>query len=220
LTVEQAGRFLCSYGFSGVLLARRMVANADEMEHAWTQALETLPLLSNDGDHAFLDLRPFCTNHNSAILDLEQMKHDLLAARERGIHFLNPLVFWRMIGHVEAQAGEGTSVVGTADEDGYLAFGPYETLNPGHYTAAFTLAIREAPASASPLSIDVVAGIGGQNASIHLASRPIVKTDEGTRIEVPFSVSHQTEKVEYRIYKPRGYVVQFKGVQITRDITL
>ncbi len=212
LPADQSAPYLCRYGFSGVLLQRNMVNDPTAMEQVWVAHLGALPWVSDDRNFSFFDLRTFCASHAIAPLDLHALKASLIEKNEGASHSIAAAAFPHLIGHVASEPDGNVAIVGTAEENGWLGFGPYESLNPGHYQVRFNLADIDIPPD-NPITLDVAAQRLGRD--VQLAQAKIAVTENAPPV-LSFTVAPGDSLLQYRIYKPRGASVRFEGVEILK----
>lgn len=218
LSPDQMPAYLCRYGFSGVLLQRNMVKDPTAVEAPLSAVLGAPPLHSDDGDYSFFDIRSYCTSHAISPLDLNVIKYALVTRSHQGHEFVEAGAQSRDIGQISADKNGELSVVGAANEEGWLSFGPYENLRPGRYAATFLLKVTASDPGAKPISLDIVAKQVNATANAPLAFGSLYGTnDDSGRSTLQFVVPPKATELEYRIYKPHGVVAVFHGVEITPD---
>ncbi|GAA0714572.1 hypothetical protein GCM10009105_19250 [Dokdonella soli] len=209
LTPDQQAPYLCAYGFSGLLLHRNMVKDVAAVERPWQEQLGAAPIVSQDAQFAFFDLRPYCTNHAIAPLDLDPIRvHLMQQLADRGTRYLGAGDMPSTIGKLRADADGSISRSAAADGEGFLVYGPYLDLAAGHYSSAFDLALDGNGA----VPIDVTAQRNGQTVSLTQA----ILTGSTARYQklVEFEVKAGDASLEFRVYKPRGISAQVFGVAI------
>ncbi len=214
LAPDQLAPHLCRYGFSGLLLQRNMVEKPAAIEANWSAQLGAAPQISDDKDMAFYDLREFCESHAIPPLDVAAIKSRLIEQASHGVRVIPAAVLQRQIGRVEAEPDGGIDVIGTNDENGYIAFGPYEDLKPGRYVAEFVFSQFEAIAGSPPLVLDVAASRGAVESSSAHTDVSSVSDADGSRARVSFEIAPDMTRVQYRVLKPRGVGVHVREVRI------
>ena len=213
LSADNAAPLLCSYAFSGVLLQRNMVKDAAAIERPWTSVLNAPPRQSEDGNYSFYDLRPFCAAHHVGVIDMAKARARTLAERDAGIHTFSATRQSRQIGRLEFDGNGEISVVADANEEGFLAYGPFEDLPDGHYTATFSLAIDDVAGTTAPCLFNVAQGPDAVGLA-EMAHRG--STDGITQFRVQFATSN-SRMLQYRVFKPRGYIVKLIAVRVADD---
>jgi hypothetical protein len=163
---------------------------------------------------AFFDLREFCENHAIAPLDVAAIKSRLIVRNSHGVRTIPATAMKRQIGRLEAQPDGGIDVIGTNDENGYLAFGPYEELKPGRYVVEFALSQFATIAGNPPLVLDVAAARGAVESSLAHTDISSASDADGSHARVSFEIVPDMNRVQYRIWKPRGIDVRVREVRI------
>jgi phosphoglycerol transferase len=209
LAPDQQAPYLCDYGFSGILLHRNMVKDPAAVEKPLQAQLGAAPIVSQDGQFAFFDLRPYCERHAIRPLDLDPIRaHLMQQLADRGAIFLGAGDMASLIGQLYADTDGSISRVATADEDGFQVYGPWLHLLPGRYSATFDLALN----GNGTVTLDVAAQRNEQTAS--LTQTILSGGTTHTQLSLEFEAAPGDSGFEFRVYKPRGIAAQVFGVAI------
>jgi len=216
LSADQAAHYLCSYGFAGVLLQRNMLKNPAVLQGQWQTALGAAPELSEDGDYAFFSLGSFCISHGIKRVEMESLKAKSLEQLAQGRQFLPGGAFEHSTGRV-LLTPDGRVVIG-ADEDshGYVAFGPYATLEPGRYRAVFAFANISNEKNGGALTIDVTAQAFRKERVLASAKFQPTSGPGTLKTSLEFVVSRDETNTQYRVNKTDGVGLEFLGVDIQK----
>ncbi|TAM93471.1 MAG: hypothetical protein EPN40_13300 [Rhodanobacteraceae bacterium] len=216
LPVDQAAPYLCRYGFAGVLVQRNMLEQPDVLDAQWQKVLGEVPQLSNDGDYAFFDLRPFCGAQRVQPLDLAALRARLVDQLENGRHFIPAGGLDHRIGQAFLQPNGNVALKADMQEEGWLAYGPYARLRPGHYRAVFRFSSISNDGDNGSLTSDItLKSYGLQKTVSRVTFRP--RSDSGqTEKGLDFTVTRYDSGIEYRVYKTKGIGLDFLGVEIQK----
>lgn len=215
LPPEQAATYLCKYGFAGILVQRNMLKDPASLEKEWEKVLGNMPKISQDADYSFFDLGAYCYAHDIRPVDMQSVKTGLMEQLERGRHFVQGGAFSHYIGHAFLQPDGNIALSATADESGWLAYGPREPLKPGRYRVAFMFS-RTTNMGDGSLSLDVNAQGPTQQIALGKLSFVPGQSDRNIVKTVEFSVTRELTGLEYRVAKSGGVSTDFLGVEIQR----
>lgn len=216
LPTEQAAKYLCSYGFSGVLVQRNMLRQPAVLEGEWKATLGEPPVQSSDADYSFFYLQGFCHAHAIKPLNLDAVKARLVAQMQLGRHFVPAGGLDHRIGNAFLQPDGNVALEGQAGETGWLAYGPYGWLAPGRYQATFKLSSIANSGQKGALTFSVAAkGADGLKVLESVTTKPL-STPKTVEQTVQFVVSRDYSDLEYRIFKSAGVGLVFDGVEIER----
>lgn len=99
---------------------------------------------------------------------------------------------------------------------GFLSFGPYITLRPGHYTAGFYLA-RDRGVGNDTFDIDVTASSGSSPIVLQWTGNKILVPDVPTLASVGFLLAVETKEVEVRLSVGTDTGLRCRELVIFRD---
>lgn len=216
LPADQAARYLCSYGFAGVLLQRNMLKNPAALEEQWQSALDTAPDVSEDGDYAFFSLGAFCISRGIQRVGMESLKAKSLEQLKQGRQFLPGGAFAHLTGHVLLTPDGRVAISADQDGQGYVAYGPYARLKPGRYLAVFAFANVSNDKNRGALTIDVTVQTFRKERVLASAT---LQPDSGPgplKTSLEFVVSRDDTNVQYRVDKTDGVGLEFLGVDVQR----
>lgn len=217
LQPDQAARYLCRYGFAGILIQRNMLKKPGLVEQQWHATLGESPEMSEDRDYSFFGLRAFCDTHQIPTLEMGPVKARVLQKLDRGKRFLSAGVFQHRIGRYGLSDGDIALVAG-ANEGGWLAYGPGESLKPGHYRAIFRFSSTSNGGQGGSLTMDVVAQ-GHSQTKQKVLNSVTFKPATGPHVNnrtLDFAVTQDESGLQYRVSKTQGFGVDFLGVEIQR----
>lgn len=219
LPADQAAAHLCTYGFAGVLLHRNMVENPAEIETPWAALLGAPALSSDDGIFAFFDLRNYCTQHAIKPLDMQAFKQTLEADLREGRHTVPGGALEHNIGHAQAQADGNIAWAASANEDGWLAFGPREPLAPGRYRAVFEFSSVATSLDHGALNLNISArGPLNGGSDVILGNVDLAASSQPAQAskDIAFTLPRDLTDVQYRVVKPRGVEATLRAVVVQR----
>jgi len=103
----------------------------------------------------------------------------------------------------------------TADEKGFLYFGPYIKVPAGKYTVVFDLHMNSAAASKNtPVTVDVVSDRGR---IVHASAKPV---GEGNLLyELPFELKSKVADLEFRVASAGGVDLKVYSTKISKKIS-
>ncbi|HXE14913.1 MAG TPA: hypothetical protein VN633_22495 [Bryobacteraceae bacterium] len=216
LPVSEAAPYLCRYGFAGVLVQRNMLEQPAALEKQWEAALDEPPEISDDADYAFFDLRSFCVARGIQTLDMSATKTRLVAQLKNDQHFIPAGALEHNIGHAFLQSDDNVARRADANEGGWLAYGPYGRLRPGHYRAVFRVSSISNNQKTGSLTLDITGkSFGAQYTLNSIEFRP-QSTPGVMEKRLDFDVTRYDSDMEYRIFKSRGVGLDFLGVEIRK----
>lgn len=215
LPSEQAAPYLCRYGFAGVLIQRNMLEDPVSLEKKWETVLADAPKVSKDGDYSFFDLRSYCHAHGVRSVDMSSVKTSLIDQIEKGRHFVPGGAFDHHIGHALLQPDGNIVLAATANESGWLAYGPREPLKPGRYKATFKFS-RTTSTDGGSLSLDINAQGPTQQVVLGKLSFMPGPSVGSVAKTLEFTVTRELTGMEYRVVKSKGVGTDFLGVEIQR----
>lgn len=209
LPVDQQAPYLCSYGFAGFLVHRNMMKDPASLERAWQGQLGAGPTISPDNQLSFFDLRPYCSSHSIKPLDLAPIRERLLQQHaDKNSRFFGAADLSSTIGELHVDSDGSISRSASTEGEGFLTFGPYVDLPPGHYSAAFDLAQD----GDGTVALDVTAKRNGHLVQLSTA----ILSGSTLRFEelLKFEVLPGDSALEFRIQKPRGISAKVFGVRV------
>jgi hypothetical protein len=144
---------LCEYGFSGIVIHRRLfgsAAEADEFEAQLASTLGISAMPSSDGDFSFFPLSDFCITQEiprrSLALEQNNLAKDPAETSSAkpletvsSLRVVPGLTTPRLVGSLDKEAA---ALVATKGEKGWLMYGPYVKLSPGEYQVVFALTVE------------------------------------------------------------------------------
>ncbi|WIG56542.1 MAG: hypothetical protein OJF61_002330 [Rhodanobacteraceae bacterium] len=217
LPADQAADYLCRYGFAGVLLQLNMLKDPATLAEQWQVALGTAPTVSEDGDYAFFPLGSFCASRGIQRIKMDSMKAKSLEELKQGLQFLPGGAFEHLTGRVLLTPADRIVINADQNEQGNIAYGPYETLDPGPYQAVFSFAnISNDDEHRGALTIDVTVQTFGKE---HVLTSATFQPASGTgplQTRLEFVIGRNDTNVQYRVVKTAGFGVEFLGVDIQR----
>lgn len=213
LPAEQLPAFLCRFGFSAALIHRNMLENPAETERSWSQTLGVPPRISDDQQMSIFPLTSYCQAHAIQPIDLRSYKQRLFAELKQGIRQMPVGALPHHIGRLLADDHGDIDLIGAMDEQGALAFGPYEELQRGAYAVTFSMIETNRDAS-EPLVLDVVGKRGDQD--IVLASEEVRASAANIERTLRFELDRTTGQMQYRVIKPRGMELRLRDIRIQR----
>lgn len=216
LPTDQAARYLCSYGFAGVLLQRNMLKDPAVLEEQWQTSLGVAPEVSEDGDYAFFSLEPFCASRGIQRVQVESLKVKLLRQLKQGQQFLPGGAFAHLTGHVLLTRDDSVVISAGQNEQGNVAYGPYETLKPGHYRVVFAFANISNDKSRGALTIDVTAQTFDKERTLASATLQPASGPGPLQTSLEFVVGRHDTNAQYRVDKTDGVGLEFLGANIQR----
>lgn len=216
LPVDQAAPYLCGYGFAGVLVQRNMLELPDELDARWQKVLGEVPQLSNDGDYAFFDLRPFCDAQRVQPLDLAALRARLVDQLENGRHFIPAGGLDHRIGQAFLQPNGNVALKADTQEQGWLAYGPYARLQPGRYRAVFRFSSISSDGDDGSLTSDITLKSYGLQKTVSRVTFRLPSAPGEIDTKLDFTVTRYDSGIEYRVYKTKGIGLDFVGVEIQK----
>jgi len=216
LSPDQAARYLCSYGFAGVLLQRNMLKGPAVLEEQWQSSLGTAPVVSEDGDYAFFPLASFCASHGISRVEMDLLKAKSLEQLKQGRQFLPGGAFAHLTGRVLLAPDDKIVISANQNEQGNIAYGPYETLNPGQYRAVFSFANISNDKHRGTVTIDVTIQTFGKEHVLTSATFQPASEMGPLQASLKFVVGRNDTNAQYRVVKSEGFGVEFLGVDIQR----
>lgn len=216
LPADQAAPYLCRYGFAGVLVQRNMLDQPDVLDAQWQKLLGGAPWLSSDADYAFFDLRAFCRARHIQPLDMVTLKTRLIDGLKNGRHFVSAGALEHNIGNAFLEPNDNVALKATAQEQGWVAFGPYGQLRPGHYRALFKFSSISNDQGKGSLTPDInLSSYGLQKTVSSVTFQPRTNAGEIEK-QLDFTITRHDSGIEYRVFKTSGVGLDFLGVEIQR----
>jgi len=187
------------------------------VEQQWQATLGEAPKISQDRDYSFFDLQGFCSVQQISALNMKSVKARALQKLDRGERSLSAGVFQHRIGQYGLSSDGAIALIAGADESGWLAYGPGESLKPGRYRAVFTFSSTSSGRQGGSLTLDVVAQDHSQTTKEKVLNSATFKP--GTRMQLAkkaleFAVTQDESGLQYRVSKTQGLGVDFLGVEI------
>lgn len=215
LPPEQAAGYLCTYGFAGVLLQRNMLKDPTSLEKQWEKVLGNTPEISMDTDYSFFDLRDYCHTHDIRRVDMQSFEAGLIQQIAKGRHFVQAGSFSHYIGRAFLHPDGNIALKVSANESGWLAYGPREPLKPGSYRATFMFS-RTTNMGNGSLSLDINAQAPAQAVVLSKLSFVPEQSEMNTTKTVEFLVTREITGLEYRVAKSEGISTDFLGVEVQK----
>lgn len=216
LPIDQAAPYLCRYGFVGVLVQRNMLDQPDVLDAPWQKVLGEAPRISSDGDYAFFDLRSFCRTRHIYPLDMGVLKTHLADSLKNGRHFVPAGALEHNIGAPFLQPNGNVALKATVQEQGWLAYGPYGQLRPGHYRAVFKFSSISNGQGKGSLTPDItLRSYGFQKTVSSVTFKPRTNTGEIEK-QLDFTITRSDSGIEYRVFKTSEVGLDFLGVEIQK----
>jgi hypothetical protein len=118
------------------------------------------------------------------------------------------------IGSYSADSTPG-ELSATAEEKGFLYFGPYIKVPAGHYTVEFNLSMKNAAGGTdTPVTLDVVSDRGR---TVHASAKPA--RQGGLRYELPFQLESKVADLEFRVLSAGGVELKIYSTKISKSST-
>jgi hypothetical protein len=198
LPLESMLSRLCEYGFSGILVHRKLFsseAEAVDFETRVTTALGSSLQESIDKDFSFGRVDHFCQQHGIAALGATN-PFKLLQDQTTHFHIEPSSVTRHLTGKFDP---ETKAMVAVNGEAGALMYGPYATLVPGRYRAIFSIS-AEAAADGADVGFVDVNGFEGGASNAPLISAALKAEPREQEIQLTFQVPDSSTLYEFRVF--------------------
>jgi hypothetical protein len=198
LPVESMLPRLCEYGFSGLLIHRRLFSSAAEAADFETRLRtvfgESLQE-SIDNEFSFARVDDFCQRHGIARLEVVNPVK-LLQDQTEHVHIVPSGLTNHTTGRFDPEA---KIMVAANGEAGALMYGPYATLAPGRYRAIFSIS-AEAAAQGTEVGLVDVNGFEGTVSHAPLASAALKAAPREQQIQLTFQAGPSSTLYEFRVF--------------------
>jgi phosphoglycerol transferase len=215
LPVESMLPRLCEYGFSGILIHRKLFSSAAEaadLEARITTALGASLEESIDKDFSFARVDNFCQRRGIARLEAPN-PIKLLQDQTSHLHIVPGSVTSHLTGQFDV---ETKAMVAVNGEEGALMYGPYATLVHGRYRATFLIS-AEATADGTEVGLVDVNGFEGSASSAPLASAALKAAPGEQEIQVTFQAGASSTLYEFRVFvNGKQTRVSVRGVEVEK----
>ncbi len=206
---------LCEYGFSGILIHRKLFnseAEAADFEARLTKAMSSSLQESIDKDFSFGRVDQFCQQHGIAALEGGN-PFKLLQDQTKHFHIVPSSITTHMTGKFDP---ETKAMVAVEGEAGPLMYGPYATLAPGRYRATFSIS-AEAAADGAEVGLVDVNGFEGGASNAPLASAALKAMPGTQQIQLTFQAPDSSALYEFRVFvNGKQTRVSVRGVEVEK----
>lgn len=198
LPVESMLPRLCEYGFSGILIHRKLFSSptgADDLEARLRTILGASLEESIDKEFSFARVDHYCRLRGIAGVGAA---NPVKLLHDQTTHFrIEPS---SVTSHLTGKFDPETkAMVAVNGETGALMYGPYATLAPGRYRARFLIS-AEAAADGAEVGLVDVNGFDGKASNAPLASTALRAAAREQEIQLTFQVPDSSTLYEFRVF--------------------